>query len=148
MGLGRPLVGVQIALSLLLLVVAGLFVRSLANLQSVPLGFNTEGLVLFNLDPTAAGYSAEQKAAATERIAARLRQLPGVDCGQLVVDGAPGQLQLEHDRRVSTATAARDGRPATCCGSGRGSTGCCGSRSSPAGCSTSGTGAARRRSPS
>ncbi len=77
-GLGRPLVGVQIALSLLLLVVAGLFVRSLANLQNVPLGFSTDGLVLFNLDPTAAGYSAEQKTAATERIATRLKQLPGV----------------------------------------------------------------------
>ena len=77
-GIGRLLVGVQIALSLLLLVVAGLLVRSVANLKSVPLGFDTQGLVLFNLDPTAAGYSAEQKAAATDRIAARLKQLPGV----------------------------------------------------------------------
>ncbi len=75
---GRPLVGVQIALSLLLLVVAGLFVRSLANLESVPLGFKPDGLVLFGLDPTAAGYSPEQKAAATGRLAARLRGLPNV----------------------------------------------------------------------
>jgi predicted permease len=78
-GLGRPLVGVQIALSLLLLVVAGLFVRSLSNLQNVPLGFDPTNVVLFNLDPTGAGYSAEQKAAATTRLAARLRELPGVD---------------------------------------------------------------------
>jgi cell division protein FtsX len=78
LGLGRPLVAAQIALSLLVLVVAGLFVRTLGNLQSVPLGFNPNGIVLFNLDPSAAGYSAERKAAATERIAARLRQLPGV----------------------------------------------------------------------
>jgi predicted permease len=78
LGLGRPLVAVQIALSLLVLVVAGLFVRTLGNLQSVPLGFNPEGVVLFTLDPSAAGYSAERKAAATGRIAERLRTLPGV----------------------------------------------------------------------
>lgn len=78
MRVGRPLVGVQIALSLLLLVVAGLFVRSLVNLQSVPLGFQPDGLVLFSLDPTAAGYSPEQKRAATARLAARLERLPGV----------------------------------------------------------------------
>jgi predicted permease len=77
-GLGRPLVAVQIALSLLLLVVAGLFVRSLGNLQGVPLGFNPDGIVLFNLDPTAAGYSPVQKAQATEGIAARLRRVPHV----------------------------------------------------------------------
>lgn len=78
LGLGRPLVAVQIALSLLLLVVAGLFVRSLGNLQTVPLGFNPDGLVLFTLDPSAAHYTPEQKAAATDRLAARLRQLPEV----------------------------------------------------------------------
>jgi predicted permease len=78
MRLGRPLVGLQIALSLLLLVVAGLFVRSLANLQSAPLGFKPGNLVLFGLDPTAAGYGPEQKAAAIERVAARLEGLPGV----------------------------------------------------------------------
>jgi predicted permease len=77
-GLGRPLVAVQIALSLLVLVVAGLFVRSLGNLQAIPLGFNTEGIVLFNIDPSAAGYSPERKEAATLRIAERLRRVPGV----------------------------------------------------------------------
>jgi predicted permease len=102
---GRPLVGVQIALSLLLLVVAGLFVRSVANLQAAPLGFRSDGLVLFNLDPAAAGYSPEQKAAATARLAARLRQLPGVSAvswssmallddfswnTRLTIDGEPG----------------------------------------------------------
>ena len=77
-GFGRPLVALQIALSLLVLVVAGLLSRTLVNLQSVPLGVDPEGLVLFSLDATAAGYPDTQKAAATERLADRLRQLPGV----------------------------------------------------------------------
>jgi predicted permease len=77
-GLGRPLVAAQIALSLLVLVMAGLFVRTLGNLQSVPLGLNPDGVLLFTLDPTAAGYSPAQKAAATERIASRLRRSPNI----------------------------------------------------------------------
>jgi predicted permease len=77
-GLGRPLVAVQIALSLLLLVVAGLFVRSLGNLQAIPLGLNPDGIVLFNLDPSAAGFTPERKEMATQRIGERLRRVPGV----------------------------------------------------------------------
>jgi predicted permease len=77
-GLSRPLVAVQIALSLVVLVVAGLFVRTLGNLQAVPVGLNPDHVVLFTLDPTAAGYTPVQKAAATERIASRLRQTTNV----------------------------------------------------------------------
>ena len=77
-GVGRSLVAVQIALSLLVLVIAGLFVRSLGNLQAVPLGFNPEGVLLFSLDPTAAGYSPDQKVQATDRIANRLAQVPDI----------------------------------------------------------------------
>ncbi len=48
--LNQVLVVGQIAISLLLLVVAGLFVRTLSNLQSVKLGFNGENVLLFQLD--------------------------------------------------------------------------------------------------
>lgn len=78
LGLRRPLVAVQIALSLLVLVVAGLFVRTLGNLQAVPLGLDADRVMLFEIDPTSAGYSPERKASATERIADRLRRLPAV----------------------------------------------------------------------
>ncbi len=77
-GLGRPLVAVQIALSLVVLVVAGLFVRTVGNLQAVPLGLNPDHVLLLSVDPTAAGYSPVQKKAAVERIATRLRQSPNV----------------------------------------------------------------------
>jgi macrolide transport system ATP-binding/permease protein len=55
-GISRALVAGQIALSLLMLVAAGLFVRTLSNLQSVELGFNRENLLLFELDARKAGH--------------------------------------------------------------------------------------------
>ncbi len=57
--LGKTFVVVQVALSLLLLVGAGLFVRTLINLQSVPTGFNQENAMLFTVDTSATGYKAK-----------------------------------------------------------------------------------------
>ena len=54
--LSRGLVVVQVALSLLLLVGAGLFVRTLINLQRVDPGFNTQNLLLFEVEPALIGY--------------------------------------------------------------------------------------------
>src|SRR5271170_5529274 len=58
--LRRMLVGIQVALSLLLLVGAGLFVRTLRNLQSLGPGFPTDHLLTFRIDPSLNGYSDEQ----------------------------------------------------------------------------------------
>ena len=60
-GIARPsatqaLVVAQIAISLLMLVAAGLFVRTLSNLQSVPLGFNRDNVRLFEMNAPQAGY--------------------------------------------------------------------------------------------
>ena len=52
----RISVGVQIGLSLLLLIGAGLFVRTLSNLESIALGFNRENVLLFQLDARKAGH--------------------------------------------------------------------------------------------
>jgi len=49
-----------VALSLLLLVGAGLFIRSLRNLRDLGPGFPTENLVAFNIDPTLNGYTSDQ----------------------------------------------------------------------------------------
>lgn len=54
--LGKTFVVAQVALSLLLLVAAGLFVRTLINLQNVPSGFNQENAMLFMVDTSATGY--------------------------------------------------------------------------------------------
>jgi macrolide transport system ATP-binding/permease protein len=77
-GLGHALVAVQIALSLLLVVGAGLFVRTLANLHSVNLGFNEEKVLLFNLDARRAGYKDAALAQFYGDLLNRFRQIPGV----------------------------------------------------------------------
>src|SRR5262249_56713332 len=76
--LGKGLVVLQVALSLLLLVGAGLFIRTLYNLRRVNLGFNQENLLLFALNPGQGGYRAERLTQFSQQISARLDNLPGV----------------------------------------------------------------------
>ena len=76
--LRKGLVVVQVALSLLLLVGSGLFVRSLWNLRTLDPGFRVEGLTTFSLDPTLSGYSDEQSRALFTRLLAALKEQPGV----------------------------------------------------------------------
>ncbi|MGE0128675.1 MAG: ABC transporter permease [Blastocatellales bacterium] len=73
--LSRGLVVMQVALSLLLLVGAGLFVRTLLNLQRVDPGFNTKNLLLFNVSP--GSYRNERLNQLYDRMAERLEALPG-----------------------------------------------------------------------
>jgi predicted permease len=74
---GRGLVVMQIALSLLLLIGAGLFVRTLVNLQRTDLGFNTKNLLLFKVSPLLNGYQGERLAQLYDRMKERLEALPG-----------------------------------------------------------------------
>jgi len=76
--LSKGLVVLQVALSLLLLVGAGLFIRTLYNLQRVDLGFNQEKLLLFALNPQQGGYKGERLTQFYEQLSARLDNLPGV----------------------------------------------------------------------
>ena len=76
--LSRGLVVLQVALSLLLLVGAGLFVRTLLNLQQVEPGFNAKNLLLFNIQPGLIGYKDEKLSQLYERITERLGAVPGV----------------------------------------------------------------------
>ncbi len=74
----KGLVVAQVALSALLLVGAGLFTRSLANLRSVDPGFRSQGLLTFSLDPRRSGYSTDQTRGLLARAQDRLRAVPGV----------------------------------------------------------------------
>ncbi len=68
----------QVALSLMLLIGAGLFLRSLHNLKSVDLGLNPEHLVVLTLDPGTSGYSGTASNQLAERLVERARSMPGV----------------------------------------------------------------------
>ena len=76
--LRRMLVGMQVALSLLLLVGAGLFVRTLRNLDSLGPGFPTDQLLTFRIDPSLNGYSDEETKSFYERLNVNLQTMPGV----------------------------------------------------------------------
>jgi putative ABC transport system permease protein len=76
--LRRATVAAQIALSLLLLVGAGLFVRTLQNLKGLDVGFTTAHLVTLTVDPKLAGYEDTQTLALYQQILEKLSGLPGV----------------------------------------------------------------------
>jgi predicted permease len=76
--LTQALVVAQIATSLLLLVAAGLFVRTLSNLHSVPVGFNRDNVLLFELNAPQAGYSAARVVDFYADLRRRLSGIPGV----------------------------------------------------------------------
>jgi macrolide transport system ATP-binding/permease protein len=78
LSLSQFLVVFQIALSLLLVLGAALFVRTLANLHSVEIGFNHENLLTFRLDASQAGYKDAALTAVYARMNERFRVLPGV----------------------------------------------------------------------
>ena len=80
-GLRRSLVVVQVALSLVLVVGALLFVRSLRNLMLLDAGFRQDGVLVVNLDLRGAGIPEESRRAAFDELSVRLRALPGVDAG-------------------------------------------------------------------
>ncbi|HKU24608.1 MAG TPA: ABC transporter permease, partial [Candidatus Sulfotelmatobacter sp.] len=76
--LRRALVGIQVALSLMLLVGAGLFVRTLRNLKNLGPGFPTDHLLTFRIDPSLNGYSDEQTKSFYQRLNVNLQTTPGV----------------------------------------------------------------------
>ncbi len=76
--LRKGLVMAQVALSLLLLVGAGLFVRSLWNLRTLDPGFRAEGLTTFSLDPTLSGYTDARSRSLYKQLLEAIGQQPGV----------------------------------------------------------------------
>jgi predicted permease len=78
LGTTQALVIVQMAVSLILLVGASLFARSLLNLEHLPLGFDPENVVLARLNPTLAGYTPEDVGALYKKILDRVNVIPGV----------------------------------------------------------------------
>jgi predicted permease len=82
----KAAVGVQIALSVLLLGVAGLFVRTLDHLRSQAVGFDAHGIVTLGLDPSNSGYRDAATSAIVMRTLDALRRIPGVDSAAATTD--------------------------------------------------------------
>jgi predicted permease len=76
--LGKSLLVVQVAVSLVLLVAAGLFLQTLQNLRGVDVGFNPRNLALFRINPRLNGYSDERMNALYAQLLDRLRTVAGV----------------------------------------------------------------------
>jgi predicted permease len=90
-GLARALIISQIAISLLLLVGAGLFVRTLLNLRNLDAGFRRDGVLVFAIDSDKAGYKGERLRNLQTTVLDRLDTVPGVNsasiCLVLVLSG-------------------------------------------------------------
>jgi predicted permease len=75
----QVLIAAQVALSLVLLVGAGLFLRTLRNLETRDIGFERSRLLMVNLEPKLANYKPEQLDAFNRRVLDRVNSLPGVE---------------------------------------------------------------------
>jgi predicted permease len=94
--LSRALVVVQISLSLLLLISAGLFARSLRNAQRLDPGFDPNHVLLASYELGPAGYSEAQGIAFHRQLLSKLEALPGVESVTLA-DFSPLSFSLHSD---------------------------------------------------
>jgi predicted permease len=88
--LGRVLVMSQIALSLVLVVTAGVFVRTLRNLLVIDPGYEREHVVVARLDVRAAGYDSAQLPALYDRLLGAATAIPGVRSASLSLNSLAG----------------------------------------------------------
>ncbi len=96
-GTRRGLAAVQIAVSLVLLITAGLFAKSLHNLTSVPVGFNPDHLTVFSVDAELAGSTPQNSRLLYSNLQASLQETPGV---RSVTYGTGGPFPDESDVAV------------------------------------------------
>lgn len=107
-GLRKVLVIGQIALALILLIGAGLFVRTLASLRAKGPGFGTTNQVMLRIDPVRNGYSQPEAANLVRSLLVELRNLPevqgvGLSAAELLSGGSWNQqLTIDSGRRLLT----------------------------------------------
>ncbi len=104
--LGRVMVAVQVAITLPLLVGAVLFLRTMANLTAVDLGFDPAGIAYFKINPATVAPTPEGQALVYQQVVEAVRRVPGVRAATLVenalLSGITSNTGIEIDgRRVS-----------------------------------------------
>jgi predicted permease len=103
--MSRLLVAVQVALSLPLLIGAGLFARSLQDLRAVDLGFDRQHTLLVWTSPGQTGRTGPALAALAQTVVARLSALPGVRSASVASNGVLTGLSDESGGRSENAWA-------------------------------------------
>jgi predicted permease len=83
----KALVILQVSISLVLLIGAGLLARSLENLKDFNPGFNKDNVLLFSMNPLMTGYSEDGLVPLYERILDRFKAIPGVRSASFSVHG-------------------------------------------------------------
>jgi predicted permease len=104
---GKLLIVAQIVFSVVLMVLAGLFIRTLQNLERVDVGYNRGGLILAEIDSTAGGYKDAQVNQLTRNLIERLKQLPGVEAVSVSENGLFSGTDSESGIEVDGFTAAK-----------------------------------------
>ena len=104
---GKSLVVFQVGLSVSLLIGAGLFVRTLANLRSVSLGFRPEHVVLFTIDPPRARYAGDARRALFVRLDDAMGAIPRVEAASVsetpLVSGGSSRTRVGPNGRIPAA---------------------------------------------
>lgn len=95
---GRIIVALQMALCVVLLVGAGLLIRTLRNLENTPLGMKVDGLVVFGVKPNP--HSVQEGIAFYRDLMGKLRVLPGVESVTVMADRLGSEWSNNSDMRV------------------------------------------------
>jgi predicted permease len=104
----KILVGAQVAVSMLLLIGAGLFLRTLHNLKTFDVGFNPDQLLIMRVDPVSAGYRGDDVGRAMKNLLDRVRALPGVHSATFSENGLFSGAESGDNVDVEGFTPASD----------------------------------------
>lgn len=109
----NPLVVAQLALSLGLLIAAGLFIRGAAAAGSLDTGFRADDTLLVELDASLGGYQADRGLSLYRNAAERVAALPGVQSAAIGSVVPFGMVSLSRNVQVAGVHPAPDAKPAT-----------------------------------
>ena len=102
------LVSAQVALSLVLLVGAGLFLRTLQNLENVPLGFERDRLILLSVSPGLNGYKGAALAEYYRQVQERIATTPGVSSVSFSSHGPVGDGSSSSSIKIPGVTKGKE----------------------------------------